>query len=66
MNYGPNNNSPKATGMSNILCKRLGVVFGDGVPGKGAVPLPRLINVETFCLVIAQLFPRQACARATE
>jgi hypothetical protein len=28
-------------GVSRLLCKRPGFVFGDGVPGKGAVPLPR-------------------------
>ena len=27
-------------GVSILLCKRRGFVFGDGVPGKGAVPLP--------------------------
>ena len=29
-----------AKGVSILLCKRPGFVFGDGVPGKGAVPLP--------------------------
>jgi hypothetical protein len=27
-------------------------VFGDGVPGKGAVPLPWLISVEVRCAFI--------------
>ena len=31
----------KKSGVSRLLCKRPGFVFGDGVPGKGAVPLPR-------------------------
>ena len=29
-----------------LLCKQPSFVFGDGVPGKGAVPLPRPISVE--------------------
>jgi hypothetical protein len=28
-------------GVSRLLCKRPRFVFGDGVPGKGAVRLPR-------------------------
>ena len=33
-------------GVSILLCKRPGFVFGDGVPGKGAVPLPRPNAIE--------------------
>ena len=33
-------------GVSRLLCKRPSFVFGDGAPGKGAVPLPRPISVE--------------------
>jgi hypothetical protein len=40
-------------GVSRVLCKRPRFVFGDGVPGKGAVPLPRPISVEVGCAFIA-------------
>ena len=40
-------------GVSRLLCKRPRFVFGDGVPGKGAVPLPRPISVEVGCAFIA-------------
>jgi hypothetical protein len=51
-------------GVSRLLCKRPGFVFGMG--RRGRVSLPRPINVETFRIVIAQLFPRPACVPATE
>ena len=40
-------------GVSRLLCKRPSFVFGDGVPGKGAVSLPRPISVEVGCSFIA-------------
>ena len=40
-------------GVSRVLCKRPRFVFGDGAPGKGAVPLPRPISVEVGCSFIA-------------
>jgi hypothetical protein len=41
------------SGVSRLLCKRPSFVFGDGVQGKGAVPLPLPISVEVGCEFIA-------------
>ena len=40
-------------GVSRLLCKRPRLFLGDGVPGKGAIPLPRPISVEVGCAFIA-------------
>jgi hypothetical protein len=52
--------------VSRFLCKRPGFVFGDGVPGKGAVPLPRPISVEVGRTFIAEFSPGRASFPATE
>ncbi len=43
----------RTAGVSRLLCKRPSFVFGDGVQGKGAVPLPLPISVEVRCGFIA-------------
>jgi hypothetical protein len=53
-------------GVSILLCKRPGVGFGDGVPGKGAVPLPWPSDLEAPRVVMRPLSPELACAPATE
>jgi len=60
------NNLRWETGVSRVLCKRPRFVFGDGVPGKGAVSLPRLISVEVGCTFIAEFSPGLASVPATE
>ena len=45
-------------GVSRLLCKRPSFVFGDGVPGKGAVSLPRPISVEVGCFVHCVILSR--------
>jgi Resolvase, N terminal domain len=57
---------PAAVGVSRLLCKRPGFVFGDGVPGKGAVSLPRPISVETGRAFIVEFSPGPASVPATE
>ena|SRR5882762_3671504 len=52
--------------VSRLLCKRPSFVFGDGVPGKGAVPLPRPISVEVGCAFIAEFSPGPASVPAKE
>ena len=59
------NKRKRAKGVSILLCKRPGFVFGDGVQGKGAIPLPLHIDVETFCGFMMQLAPGPASALAT-
>ena len=49
----PGSLRPLQAGVSRLLCKRPSFVFGDGVPGKGAVSLPRPISVEVGCSFIA-------------
>jgi hypothetical protein len=44
--------SPRS-GVSRLLCKRSGFVFGDGVPGKGAIPLPWPSDLEAAPVFIA-------------
>jgi hypothetical protein len=46
-----------AKGVSILLCKRPGFVFGDGVQGKRVRPL-LLIHVEASRAFIVQLSPR--------
>jgi hypothetical protein len=53
-------------GVSILLCKRPGFGFGDGVPGKGAVPLPWPSDLEAPRVVMRPLFPGLACAPARE
>ena len=53
-------------GVSILLCKRPGFGFGDGVPGKGAVPLPWPSDLEAPRAVMRPLSPELACAPATE
>jgi hypothetical protein len=67
------NNAPYSTvcalfrSVSSLLCKTALILFlvlilplllvlGMG-PGKGQYPFPRPIDVEAFCIVIAQIFP---------
>ncbi len=59
---------PKAspTGVSILLCKRPGFVFGDGVPGKGVVPLPWPSAIEAIRGFIGQFSLGPACALARE
>jgi len=51
-------------GVSRLLCKRPGFVFGMGC--RGRVSLPLAIDVVAFHVVIAKLSPRPASVPATE
>src|SRR5882762_6495746 len=55
---------PFAMGVSRLLCKRPGFVFGMGC--RGRVSLPLAIDVVAFHVVIAKLSPRPASVPATE
>jgi hypothetical protein len=58
--------SAMQVGLSSLLCKRPGFVFGDGCAREGAAPLPSPIHVEGFCDLTMPAFPGSACAPAKE
>jgi hypothetical protein len=53
-------------GVSILLCKRPGFVFGDGCAREGAASLPSPSDVERFCALMTQLSPGPAFVPATE
>ena len=56
----------RVIGVSILLCKRPGFGFGDGVPGKWAVPLPWPSDLEARRGFIGQLSPGPASVPAKE
>ena len=55
-----------SAGVSILLCKRPGFVFGDGCAREGAASLPSPSGVERFCALMTQLSPGPAFVPATE
>ena len=53
-------------GVSILLCKRPGFVFGDGSAREGAAPLPSPSHVEGFCALMMRFSPGPAFVPATE